>query len=400
MGLDRKYWVIGGLGSAVVAAVAELWGQSVPVWCWPLLVGALWLLLLVVASAGGKTGGQDSQAGDGSEVVEQAVAGLMTGLERQLAAAMDEMHRELAEVQGLLSASSNHVKDAFLGVYGRSSEQGQLVSDMVARATEQPEGEPDLAQIAEKADTVLGRFVDYVVETSSNSMAMVERIDEMVDHMTHADELLGDVKVIADQTNLLALNAAIEAARAGDAGRGFAVVADEVRKLSKRSDRFNDEIRVVIAKSIQAIEGARQAMGKLASQDMNKAIHAKARVSAVLGRLAKLNQSLGYELETVSQVNREIDAMLEEAIAALPFESIDARIAACAERYLHRIGSLVGSIRSGVSRLDPARPLSADELAAVVKDLQAELKRAPVSGGVGKQGGSRVVIGGASAQTV
>ena len=246
MGLEKKYWFIGVLGSLVVAAAAELSGDAAPVWCWPLLVGTLWLLLLLTSSAGSGADAQASGPGDGSEAVEQAVAGLMTGLERQLGAATDEMHAELAELQKLLSDSSTRVRDSFLGVYGRTSEQGQLVADMASRATDKNGGEPDLAQIAEKADNVLGHFVDYVVETSSNSMAMVERIDEMVDHMNHADQLLGDVKVIADQTNLLALNAAIEAARAGDAGRGFAVVADEVRKLSKRSDRFNDEIRVVI----------------------------------------------------------------------------------------------------------------------------------------------------------
>jgi methyl-accepting chemotaxis protein len=69
-----------------------------------------------------------------------------------------------------------------------------------------------VAGFAEQTDEVLRFCVDYVVTASANSMATVERIDEMVAHMGRADELLADVKVIADQTNLLALNAAIEAA--------------------------------------------------------------------------------------------------------------------------------------------------------------------------------------------
>ena len=401
MGLERKYWVSGLLGSLAVTIAAVLFSESIPVWCWPLLIAILWPLLLKISAARSAVSAPTPDSGVGDPAIEQAVAGLMSGLERQLGAAIDEMHRELADVQRLLSDSSGSVRESFLGVYGRSSEQGQLVADMVARITEQPEGEPNLTQIAEKADVVLGRFVDYVVQTSSNSIAMVERIDEMVDHMQHADTLLGDVKVIADQTNLLALNAAIEAARAGDAGRGFAVVADEVRKLSKRSDRFNDEIRVVIGKSIKAIEGARQAIDKLASQDMNKAIHAKARVSAVLGRLAKLNQSMAYELDTVSKVNGEIDELLGEAISTLPFNDIDGRIVLCAERYLDRIGVLSGRLRHAVSRLDPAKRLSQPELAAVIKDLQAELSQLPVSARtkVSEHGGGGV-IGEPSAQAV
>ncbi len=401
MGLERKYWIIGALGSLALAVAALFFDGSVPAWSWPPLTASLWLLLLTIPGQGAPPMGSSGIHETGDAAVEQAVAGLISGLERQLGATMDEMQAELAEVQKLLADASTGVRDSFLGVYGRSSEQGQLVAHMMARATRRAEGEPDLTQIAERADAVLDRFVDLVVQTGTNSVAMVERMDEMVEHMTQADSLLGDVKVIADQTNLLALNAAIEAARAGDAGRRFAVVADEVRRLSKRSDRFNDAIRVVIGKSIRAIEGARQAMDRLASQDMNKAIDAKARVSAVMGRLARLNQSLGHELDTVSKVNGEIDVMLGEAISRLPFADIDGRIITCAERYLGRVGAVAGRLHNAVSRLDPAQRLSAPELAALMQELQEDLRQPPQSGRTTEAvSGAGEAIGEARAQAV
>ena len=262
------------------------------------------------------------------------------------------MRAELEQMHDLLADASSHVGSSFDGINGRSAVQGRIVAEMVGRMRDHPEGEPELAHVAQQTDDLLGRFIDYVVNTSSNSMAMVERVDEMVEHMNHADELLGDVKVIADQTNLLALNAAIEAARAGDAGRGFAVVADEVRKLSKRSDRFNDEIRQVIGESIRAIGSARECMAKLASQDMNKAMQAKARVSKVLGRLASTSLSVADQLENVAVVHGEIDSLVVDAERALPFDEIDSQLNACAERQIIRIHTLVQHIRSGLSSLD------------------------------------------------
>jgi len=373
MGLEKRYWISGLLVSFAAVAMAAFGGEFLPAWVWPILVTAAWLLLLRW-SAG--TLREDSAGGEGTaeiREVEQAVAGLMGFLETRLASVVGEMHVELEQIRTRVADASNSIGGSFDGINGRSAVQGRLVAEMVGKMREQPEGEPGLAHVAEQTDSMLEHFIDYVIDTSLNSSTMVKRIDEMVGHMNHADELLGDVKVIADQTNLLALNAAIEAARAGDAGRGFAVVADEVRKLSKRSDRFNDEIRQVIGESIKAIDGARGAMAKLASQDMDNAMQAKMRVSSVLDRLASTSLSVADQLDTVAAVHGEIDGLVGDAERSLPFEDIDSQLEVCAERHIHRIQALVQRMRSGLSSLDSVGQRGPQEFAAELNGLLAQL---------------------------
>jgi len=373
MGLEKKYWVSGVLGSLIVAAMAATTGGAFPAWIWPLFVAMVWLLIVRLSSAHGAREPASGQQTTDTREIEQVVAGTMASVEQQLAARVRDMSAELADIKQFVADASSSVRDLFDGIGERSAEQGQLVAAMTSNVRQQREDEPELAQVAEQTGKVLGRFVDYVVDTSSNNMAMVERIDEMVDHMNHADQLLGDVKVIADQTNLLALNAAIEAARAGDAGRGFAVVADEVRKLSKRSDRFNDEIRLVIGESIKAIGGARQAMARLASQDMNKAMQAKARVSSVLERLAETNLSFGDNLDSIAAANGEIAGMIGEVAGSLPFEEIDQQLVGCSERHLGSMDALVDSLRNGLTQLNLVEQIAPHEFVEALKHLQSEL---------------------------
>jgi methyl-accepting chemotaxis protein len=368
----QRTMVIGSVGTLLLVVVAALFQDVVAAWLWPLFAAAVWAAAVSVPGAGGGAR-QESESDPRVRQVEQAVTDLVADVEQHLGETVDAMRRELRQIQNLVGDAVNTLQSAFHGLNDRSDRQSQLVNEMITRMHGDGDNGVQVANFAEQTDEVLRYFVDYVVSTSANGMDMVERIDQMANHMGHADELLGDVKVIADQTNLLALNAAIEAARAGDAGRGFAVVADEVRKLSIRSNKFNDEIRAVIGESMQAIDGARTSIAKLASHDMNFAIQSKTRVNETLQHIKALNLAVEEALDTVSTVNAEINGLTGDAVRSLQFEDIVRQLSAHSERHLDRAGGIVGTVHAGLAGLRGTEQRPFEEFVSALNRLRDDL---------------------------
>jgi methyl-accepting chemotaxis protein len=103
------------------------------------------------------------------------------------------------------------------------------------------------SELAQQATQVVGwggEKVELLIATMSSISAHAERIGDIV----------GIIDNIAFQTNILALNAAVEAARAGEQGRGFAVVASELRSLAQHSAKAAQEIRSLIASSVERVK--------------------------------------------------------------------------------------------------------------------------------------------------
>ena len=98
----------------------------------------------------------------------------------------------------------------------------------------------------EKGISAIKDLINTTAKVEESAMKVSEVIVRTDEGAKKIDEASTMIKSIAGQTNLLALNAAIEAARAGEAGKGFAVVADEIRKLAEQTDKFTEEIVVVV----------------------------------------------------------------------------------------------------------------------------------------------------------
>ena len=98
----------------------------------------------------------------------------------------------------------------------------------------------------EKGISAIKDLINTTAKVEESALKVSEVIVRTDEGAKKIDEASTMIKSIAGQTNLLALNAAIEAARAGEAGKGFAVVADEIRKLAEQTDKFTEEIVVVV----------------------------------------------------------------------------------------------------------------------------------------------------------
>ncbi len=234
-------------------------------------------------------------------------------------------HEELAQLKKIVADAVETMTSSFNSLHSLTSEQSNAVHSLMHSLDESESGTEEslnFAKFAQETDEVFKFFIDHILQISKQSMEMVGVINDVEEHMLQVEKLLTDVQGIADQTNLLALNAAIEAARAGEAGRGFAVVADEVRNLSKNSDKFSEEIRVVVNASKKNISLAQDMIQNMASKDMNVAITSKANIDTMMTGIAKMNDNIAIKIAEVSNMTDQIDNSVGQAIRGLQFEDM------------------------------------------------------------------------------
>ena len=252
--------------------------------------------------------------------IDQYASGLGSCTEQEIGS----IQAELTQLKTVVSDAVLTMSGSFNSLHTLTSGQSEVVHSLMGSLGESSENNEGLnfSRFAKETDKVLGFFIDHILDISKQSMEMVGVINDLGEHMSKVEKLLTDVQGIADQTNLLALNAAIEAARAGEAGRGFAVVADEVRNLSKNSDKFSEEIRVVVNASKKNINLAHDMIEKMASKDMNVAITAKSNIDTMMRDIAEMNVAIETNIKEVSSLTGQIEASVGDAVRGLQFEDM------------------------------------------------------------------------------
>lgn len=311
-------------------------------------------------------------------VARQALVELVRGLDTELDQDVEGIELEIHRVQNLISESVGALSASFNRLHAIARSQGELLERSLGGGADRGEDGSSAA-----TTEALQNFMEALVSVSSQSVAMANDTENMLQHLHGIFRVLEEARSLAEQTNLLALNASIEAARAGEAGRGFAVVADEVRKLSQRSAEFNEQIRERVEETREAVARVQNNARALESFDLSKTTAEKERIAQTLKQAelarSEIRQKLMAEL---APINANLQKTVADAVRSLQFEDISSQALGTAAEAVSRLTDLRVEVHAAVK--DAADPLSciptlAAKLGTLRQRRESRMRARPVA---------------------
>lgn len=278
-------------------------------------------------------------------------------------------HTELSNTQVILSEAIGKLVANFTAM-GDELRRQQALSLFISGEEEAKEGQSSkekFEQFVASTEKAMNEFVDSTVENSRHAMELVEKMDEMTEQVNGILGILNEVESIAKQTNLLALNAAIEAARAGESGRGFAVVADEVRSLSEKTNKFSNQIRLLVGNVNDSLVVAEKAIHVMAETDMTFVMDSKRNVQSMMADLAELNETIAKNGVELTQSNARVEQNVAVAVSTLQFQDMSSQLISHAQMRLNALSEVVNVLGKGPDSLNRYEYL--EQLAAYNRSL-------------------------------
>jgi methyl-accepting chemotaxis protein len=234
----------------------------------------------------------------------------------QLATAAEETSMVVKESTLAVNEQRSQVEQAATA----TSEMASTSESVMERANEALSDITHADEDAEKVKLISATNKQTILQLASEIDQASNVINEVNQHSAAIGGILDVIRGVADQTNLLALNAAIEAARAGEHGRGFAVVADEVRTLASKTQQSTEEIQSMIEQLQSGSNSAVSVMKNSKVQAEKCVEQAEQATLALEGITDSVHQANDMSEQIVSaareqnQVSSEISERLESIV--------------------------------------------------------------------------------------
>ena len=249
----------------------------------------------------------------------------------QLMGSLRNMVGNLRETITKVNAATDSVTVASSEIAAGNDDLSQRTSEQAASLEETASSmEQMTATVKRNAENARGAN-ELAADASSRAREGGEVLGETVvamqainDSSSQIADIIGVIDEIAFQTNLLALNAAVESARAGEHGRGFAVVAAEVRNLAQRSSTAANEIKSLIAQSVDKARAGSEVVEK-SSGTLSAIIESVAKVSEMVSEIAAASEEQAAGIDQVNKAVGQMDQMTQQNAALVEEAAANAK---------------------------------------------------------------------------
>ena len=133
----KAYWLLGAGGTLLLAATAFTVGSGLPAWGWPLIAALPWIGAHVWERRRRDAMAEGQANEDDLVEMEHAVSELISHVDGHLASVVGQMRGDLQQVQDLVADAVATLQQAFNGLNDRSTQQSQLVGEIIMSMREQ-----------------------------------------------------------------------------------------------------------------------------------------------------------------------------------------------------------------------------------------------------------------------